>query len=258
MNNPSSSTYQPDVSLLGKVQRRLTQWRTAQPMRKGPSKTIVTFTFDDFPRSAAENGAKLLEDAGAKGTFYACSSMMDQTNIMGDLFTKEDLLSLYKSGHEIGAHTHSHLDCAQADSSIALDDIDTNLAALKELGIISEITQFAYPYGETQRRLKVALKNRFQTARGVLAGQNKQGSDLMQLRSYELDNNPANAQRALHAIKTSVDTPSWIIIFTHDVRNEHSPFGTSPATLQSLINAAQEIDADILTMGEAYSKIESA
>lgn len=226
-------------------------------MQNGPNKTIVSFTFDDFPRSAVENGARLLEEASAKGTFYACSSVMDQTNAMGDLFTKEDLLSLYERGHEIGAHTHTHLDCAQTDTKTALADIEENLNALKALGITSEITQFAYPYGETRTQLKSELKGRFQTARGVLSGLNKQGSDLMQLRSFELDNNPANNKRALSAIEASADAPAWIIIFTHDVRDEHSPFGTSPATLQSVITAAQDIDADILTMGEAYSKIAS-
>lgn len=257
MNNHVPSTYQPNVSLLGKVQRRLTQWRTAQPMQNGPSKTIVSFTFDDFPRSAVENGATLLENAGARGTFYACSSVMDQTNDMGALFTKDDILSLIERGHEIGAHTHTHLDCAQADTKTALADIETNLEALKALGVTSEITQFAYPYGETRTQLKSELKDRFQTARGVLSGLNKQGSDLMQLRSYELDSDPGNAQRALNAIKASAHTPAWITIFTHDVRDDHSPFGTSPKTLQSLISAAVDIDADILTMSQAYSKIAS-
>lgn len=255
MTDHSPSTYQPNVSLVGKVQRRLTQWRTALPMPQGPRKPIVTFTFDDFPVSAANIGADLLEAAGAKGTFYVATSVMDQTNAMGKLCSKEDLLSLQARGHEIGAHTHTHLDCARADTTTALADIETNIESLKALGVTSEITQFAYPYGETSTQLKSALSDRFQTARGVLSGVNKQGSDLMQLRSYELDSNPHNDQRALDAINAAADTPAWVIIFTHDVRDDHSPFGTSPSTLQRLIKAAQGINADILTMGQAYAKI---
>lgn len=255
MTNPVPSTYQPDVSLFGKIKRRLTQWQTVKAIEFAPKNTIVSFTFDDFPRSAVSNGASLLEAAGARGTFYACSSMMDQSNAMGDLFTKEDLLSLVKRGHEIGAHTHTHLDCAKADPDMSLADIDENLSALKALGLDAEISQFAYPYGETRPQLKSELVDRFDAARGVLAGSNRQGSDLMQLRSYELDANPANNTKALNAIKAGKTTPAWIVIFTHDVRDDHSSFGTSPETLQTLIDAAREIDADILTMGEAYSRV---
>jgi peptidoglycan/xylan/chitin deacetylase (PgdA/CDA1 family) len=37
-------------------------------------RAIVSFTFDDFPSSAVSNGARLLEDHGARGTFYLTGS----------------------------------------------------------------------------------------------------------------------------------------------------------------------------------------
>ncbi len=37
-------------------------------------RAIVSFTFDDFPRSAVSNGARLLDDYGVRGTFYLTGS----------------------------------------------------------------------------------------------------------------------------------------------------------------------------------------
>ena len=44
---------------------------------RGP---IVSFTFDDFPRTAATAGAAILESFGARGTFYTAAGLMNTTS----------------------------------------------------------------------------------------------------------------------------------------------------------------------------------
>ena len=39
---------------------------------------MVSFTFDDVPKSAATVGAPMLEEYGARGTFYVAGGLVDR------------------------------------------------------------------------------------------------------------------------------------------------------------------------------------
>ena len=71
-------------------------------------RAIVSFTFDDFPRSAVANGAGLLEDHGARGTFYMTGSYCGRVIDGIPQYGTEDLAALAAAGHEIGCHTFTH------------------------------------------------------------------------------------------------------------------------------------------------------
>jgi len=247
--------YNPDRSFPAKIRRRLTQWRPAERLGAAPERAIVTFTFDDFPKSAADTGAEIVEAAGGKATYYACTGMAGSVNATGELFTDIDLAALTKAGHEIGAHTDSHIDCAKALRSEILSNVDANLARLKEMGHTAPVTQFAYPYGETRMDIKRAMTCKFEACRGILAGVNGEGSDLMQLRAMELEPGDWTTKRAAAAIEAAARTPTWIVIFTHDVRETPSDYGTTPDALISLARQARDSGAAILNMSDALAEI---
>ncbi len=255
MNVTSMSTYEPDRSIVGKVRRRLTRWQVARPLEVQPERTQICFTFDDFPKSAADTGTEILDEVGAKGCFYACTGMAETENQMGELFDERDIMALSNAGHEIGAHTENHIDCARAATSDVLSDVDTNLSRLTEMGLIEPVRQFAWPYGETRATLKPKLASRFDAVRGVLSGDNTQGADLMQLSAYELDADSASIDRAAAAIETAASKPAWLFIFTHDVREGHSPWGTSPADLRRLVRLARDTHAELVTPSMALDTI---
>ncbi len=247
--------YTPNRSLPMKVKRRMTQWRVAKPLTANPRRAIVSFTFDDFPKSAAETGAAIIEEAGGKACFYACTGMAETRNETGQIFDASDIQRLLAAGHEIGAHTQSHLDCAVSPVATALNDIAANLDALKAMGVHKPITQFAYPFGETRYDLKRALPGKFTAVRGVLAGVNTKGSDLMQLRSMELTPDRKTTDRAAKAIIAASTDPAWVIIFTHDVGDTPSPYGTTPEALKYLANLATDNGAALLTPSQALAEI---
>jgi len=219
-----------------------------------PQRAIISFTFDDFPRTAATYGAEALDHIGAKGTYYTCTGMAGMTNILGDMFTNEDIEALHTAGHEIAAHTHTHLDCGRATNKVVQSDVDQNLDVLSAIGQ-ADVRHFAWPYGETQIAAKTDIANKVQTARGIMPGINRKGADMMQLRSMELTPDTWTAQRASKAIENVARTGGWLTIFTHDVRDTPSPFGVTPATLKSLARLAKDSGADVLTIGAAYDKI---
>ena len=256
MDSLSPASYEPDRRLNAKVLRRLTQWRTALPLDATPDRAIVTFTFDDFPKSAARIGASIVERIGGKATFYACSGVMGRANATGDQYTNNDLAALQASGHEIGAHTHNHIDCWRTPPGEVLADIDQNLQKLEEMGVSTPIRQFAYPYGETQFALKQALIGKFRAARGILPGVNRKGSDLMQLRALELDREPTSTDRAIATIEAAARNPGWVILFTHDVADWPSPFGIKTRDLERIAQRVQDAGAAVLSMTEALDQLQ--
>lgn len=253
-----SSRYTPDRSYRAKVQRRVTQWRCVKPLEKTPREAIVSFTFDDFPRSAGEAGAAALEACDARGTYYVASSMARQTNVMGEMYGPDDLARLSKAGHEIAAHTHLHLDCSRVAPTQVADELNLNRDALSAFGVDGSVSQFAWPYGETSFEAKKALAGQVESARGILPGVNRKGADLMQLRAFELTPDAATEERASAGIRQAVKSGGWVIVFTHDVRDEPSPFGTRPEVLQALVQQARDSGARVLPVSEALQAIRTS
>ncbi|WP_018147879.1 polysaccharide deacetylase family protein [Henriciella marina] len=255
MTAAALSAYQPSDSLLAKFRRRAARWHTARPLDAAPKRTRICFTFDDFPKSAADTGAEILDEVGAKGCYYACTGMAGTENHLGKLFDERDLKALTAAGHEIGAHTQTHLDCSQAPASIVLSDIDANLRNLVAMGHDAIVRQFAWPYGETRRDLKPRLATRFDAVRGIHAGVNRERADLMQLTALELDANESSVERAAAAIENAAGEPAWIFVFTHDVRDNHSKWGTTPAHFRRLVRLARDTGAVLETPSAALDAI---
>ncbi len=242
--------YEPDLTLFGRVKRRCVSNIAIAPIC-APERSIITFGFDDFPKSAADNGADVLESIGAKAIFYACSGLAGRENLTGEQFVDTDMLALVRAGHEIGAHTHTHRDCAHMPTETALEDIARNLDELRQMGLKTPARHFAYPYGETTLALKRALKDRFVTARGIRAGLNRTRADRMHLRAMELTPDTATTKRAIDAIEQAANAPSWLHIFTHDIRNNPSPYGTTRQELKKIAKTARSSGILIATPGEA-------
>ncbi|MEZ5937030.1 MAG: polysaccharide deacetylase family protein [Hyphomonadaceae bacterium] len=239
--------YQPSRSIGARLQRRLTQHRHAARVHIASDRPVVTFSFDDFPRSAL-NGADELERLGARGCFYASTGFAGQKrSSLGEMYAPSDLVDLQQRGHEIGAHTHAHIDCARMDAEKVHTDIAECLMQLESMGLSDDIASFAWPYGETTRALKRWAADHFVTARGVLPGVNTGRTDRAQLHAVELGDTRAHRNRARAAIKSCVQSNGWLIFFTHDVSASPTPFGVTPRHIRDLADEALELGAVIET-----------
>jgi peptidoglycan/xylan/chitin deacetylase (PgdA/CDA1 family) len=244
--------YSPSRDILAKLRRRTTQWRAARPAILRFAEPILSVTFDDFPASAADVGAHILERYGARGTFYASSGLAGADGPCGRNFSPADLRQLSMYGHEIGCHTASHGDCAQRDFFTTLQDLAQNRDALVAMGAAPPRAH-AYPYGEAHSALKENLPPRLTSARGVLPGPNVGRSDLAQLRAYPLFGGGALAR--IHAdLRRASKRNAWIIAFTHDVSDAPSPWGTSAADLDALMRAAHRLGFVVLPVSTALER----
>ena len=248
-----ADAYSPPRDLLAKINRRATQWRAARPAKLAFDTPLLSICFDDFPVTAATEGAHILEAHGARGTYYAAAGMAGEDGPCGVNFSAADITRLIDAGHEIGCHTFDHVDCARRDPFETLRSLAKNRDTLNEMGAGEPARTLAYPYGETSNALKNHLPPRFYSARGVLPGLNVGRVDLAQLRAYELFGEGwLDAMRA--TLKRAAKRKAWVIGFTHDISATPSPWGTSSADLDALLRSAHELGFTVLPVTAALER----
>jgi peptidoglycan/xylan/chitin deacetylase (PgdA/CDA1 family) len=236
-------TYAPSNNTAARVQRQATRLRRGARALVQPDRPVVCFTFDDFPK-AALNGADIIEKRGGKAGFYACTSWMGKRSpITGEMFDAATLADLRVRGHEVGAHTHSHLDCSKTELEKIQRDVGANLVALSDAGYMANVSAFAWPFGETTYEAKRWAGEVFATARGTRAGINRGDCDRSQLRAIELGASAAHRHRAVAALKKCVETKGWLFFFAHDVSNSPSPQGAPSKLVEELAKRAADMGA---------------
>lgn len=250
MQEAQAQPYNADASLFGKVRRRVVRLMHRRPARLSHKGAVVSFTFDDVPISGAETGAAILEKAGARGTYYVCAGLFGQPGDMGRYANAAEIARLAEAGHEIACHTWSHLDCGLSDEAVIGADADRNATALTAFG--APPRHFAYPYGEVSPQAKKALKGRYGSLRAVHSGMVRDGSDLNQLPAVGIEGDDGETE-AMRWIDRAVDQGAWVILYTHDVRDNPSRYGCTPAALERIVAHARSRGAAIKPVGEVLS-----
>jgi peptidoglycan/xylan/chitin deacetylase (PgdA/CDA1 family) len=237
---PPPEGYVPPRTPWQQALRRVRALAPAAPAEVQLERGVVSFTFDDFPASAARAGAQVLERAGGRATFYAAMRFSGGSMGYAEGHDPTTMLALAARGHEIGCHTFSHYDCARTPVDAVLADCEANAAAARAAGLTAPFETFAYPYGETTFSLKRAIAKRYGAARGVLAGLNIGVVDRAHLRCAELTERPDWVARAQDLIADAAARKGWAIFLSHDVSDAPTRLGLTPATLERLATAARD------------------
>jgi len=234
--------------------RRRALRHLARPVHVRLSKPVISFTFDDFPKSSVTRGAQVLESVGGRGTWYAGCAITGETTQYGPMFDAADVARLCGAGHEIGCHTFSHTDCAAASMDDVFADMVRNAEALAALGLEERLVSFAYPYGETTVALKDALPSRFTTARGTEAGLAEGRIDFAQLPANALFGEDAQ-KRAMKLLEQAQRRKGWLIFYTHDVSVRPTAWGSSTAVLERVATAAYAAGVEMAPVREVAARI---
>jgi len=233
-----------------KIMRRVSR-RTDRSTLANLPNSVISFSFDDCPKSAFTNGLPLLEAQGWRATVYVACGLCETTNHLGLHVSEADIVEAHNRGHEIADHTYSHLSANDVDINAYMADIERNQLALQKLGI-PHSQHFAYPYGHVTPPLKKALRTKFETLRGVVtAPTTTQDANLLWATRVYSD----TIEHALEKIAAAKETPQWLHLYTHDVRETPSKFGCTPNEFQSIINAVKESGISVMTVDNAYRAI---
>jgi peptidoglycan/xylan/chitin deacetylase (PgdA/CDA1 family) len=241
-------------SQLGNVHRNLLCAVYRRALSLGDRGPIVSFTFDDFPRSSCSIGAPILERFGARGTYYAAAGLANTSTDLGDLFVEDDVHSLIERGHEIASHTFRHSSCRSIPLLDFQADVREGMKAI-ELLSGSNSGNFAYPFGHVSLATKKMLAPHLRSARSIIPGINAPDVDLNLLRANSLYGDVDRSTPARELILQNVRRKGWLIFYTHDIRPNPSEYGCTPELFEFTVSQAIECGSRISTVESALSQI---
>lgn len=252
-----TAPYQPPSGPAGRVRRLAARFAARDPLDYRLSRSLVSFSFDDAPKSAATTGAAMLEAHGWRATYYIASGFEGGVTHLGAMHDADDLVRLAAVGHEIGCHTFTHADAAGQPADTTTEDCARNRVRLAELGVPAPRT-FAFPYGEASPDAKRALRGQYAALRGVRHGVNRSGMDRALLKAVALDGEAAGLDAALDAVLDAAHRPGWLIFYGHDVRETPSRWGCTPEFLETVCDAVASCGLEVVTVANALARIEAA
>lgn len=213
---------------------------------------IVSFCFDDAPKSAYINGAKILESNGRKGTFYISFGLREKPSPSGKIVSTDDIYELLRKRHEIGCHTYSHIDVNEYKiESFKNDCIKNRLIANKEFGI--NLKSFSFPKGNIRPSAKMVISKFYNSVRTVQSGLNQNPIDIYALKSIPLYQR-YGVEKPIALIEKLKHTGGWLIFYTHDVSDKPSDFGCDNKMMEMVVRKCIERDFIILTVHDTVQQ----
>jgi peptidoglycan/xylan/chitin deacetylase (PgdA/CDA1 family) len=216
--------------------------------------SIVSFTFDDFPRSALQTGGAILKTHQCAGTYYTAMGLMDHDNHQGLHFCKDDLLALVRDGHELASHTFSHSSGRTASISEFLADAVKGRSVLEEVAG-ETCVNFSYPFGHATLRSKPILGRHFASCRGIVGGVNTSPADLNLLKANSIYSHSYDESVIANLVETARKSPSWLIFYTHDVREKPSSYGCTPGQFESVVKLVVQKQLKINTIQQVVASL---
>ena len=214
---------------------------------------LISFTFDDFPRSALLTAGSLLAARGIAGTYYVSLGLMGRLEAAGRMFEAGDIATLLRQTHELGCHTYSHCHSWNTTTQTFEHAIVQNARALARLAPGLVFRSFSYPICAPRPLTKKRLARYFESCRGGGQAANVGIADVNQLKAYFLEKSRDQIDDIKAVIDANRRARGWLIFATHDVANDHTPYGCTPAFFEDVLEYAIQSGARLLPVARALA-----
>ncbi len=221
------------------------------------SAPIATVSFDDFPRNAWTTGGEIVEEAGGRATYYVSGSFCSQTSDGVEYFSESDLVEAHRRGHEVGCHTFSHKALPNLSRAAIDVELKRNMEFIRCATGQNDVSSFAYPYGSASIGTKLLLKARFRACRGIEAGINSGLADFSQLSAVCLEEHLLRSVSIERLVEQTCSRKGWLILVTHDVSHQPTPFGCTPNLLKEILYTIRSAGIELVTVKEALARIDA-
>ena len=242
-------------AVVGDIRRRVISSAYQRPVELASHGPIVSFTFDDFPRSALTVGGDILKSFGARGTYYAAIGLMNSITQLGEQFRQSDLDLLLSEGHELGHHTLGHISSRSVSAQSFKSEVSKGRNIIEKLTGRSTSGNFAYPFGDVTLAAKRLVGADVVSARGIWPGINGPLVDLNLLRANRLYGDISSFAKVRDLILENERCRSWLIFYSHDVASVPSPYGCTPELLRIAVSFALQRGARILPVAEVIAEL---
>lgn len=241
----------------GKYQRFLAGNLYNRVFRIESSTPIISFTFDDFPRSALLTGGEILRSRGVCGTYYVSLGLAGKKTETGTMFEMEDLRGALEQGHELGCHTFNHSHSWETPPGLFEDQIVKNQRVLQQLIPGTSFRTLSFPIGHPRPDTKRRASNYFSCCRGGGQTFNMGKVDLNCLSAYFLEQSRENPEAIKRMIDRNSEAGGWLIFATHDVCEDPTQWGCTPELFEEVVQYAVQSGAQILPVVQAYEALVS-
>jgi peptidoglycan/xylan/chitin deacetylase (PgdA/CDA1 family) len=181
--------------------------------------------------------------------------LMGQDAPAGRLFSPADLKALVAAGHELGCHTFSHSHAWDTPSRVFEESLLENQRALSNLLPGEVFRTMSYPIGCPRPETKRATAKHFACCRGGGQRFNVGSIDLNYLSAYFLEQDVDGVGSVWSVLDRSCREAGWLILATHDVCDQPSPFGCTPEFFEEVVRYTVRSGAIILPVGQAWELI---
>ena len=238
--------------LRGQYQRLTARSFARRPFTISTLTPLISFTFDDFPRSALLTGGAILQSFGLAGTYYASLGLMGREAPTGPIFLSEDLKLLFEQRHELGCHTFGHCHAWDTQPSVFEDAVIQNRQALSEFVPGASFRTFSYPISVPRARTKRRISKYFTCCRCGGQTFNTGIADLNYLSAFFLEKGRDKPEIAKSLIDQNRRARGWLIFATHDICEDPTPWGCTPGFFEEIVRYAVNSGAQILPVLQAY------
>ena len=235
----------------GRLNRLLSRLTPVKSVRLAGGRPIASITFDDFPKSAWTIGGPILARHGARATYYTAGGFCGCTIDGQQYYDAGDLGDLAAAGHEIACHGFSHRPTPGLSPEELAADAARNAEFLKPFLKGGAAESYAFPFGLASPRTKRFFAPRFTNIRGVHPRLNSGRADLALLNAFSMERRCWDGQALQRAITRARHDRAWIIFYSHDVSEEATEYGSTPAMLTEVLQRLAEARIEILPMREA-------
>jgi N-acetylglucosaminyl-diphospho-decaprenol L-rhamnosyltransferase len=215
---------------------------------------VISFTFDDFPRSALVVGGEILNRYQCSGTYYVAGGLTGTSQHGACIHGADDIKLALQQGHEVGSQGYAHYNYSRLTPKQTHADIVENQRFLADIIGYAPVS-FSYPYGGRLINTKRQVSNHFRTARGILRGINRKFCDLSDLRAIAIYANRVTDRQLDALIEDTAAKGGWLIFYTHDVSDSPTEWGTTPMLLEHAIRTASAFGCRILPVHKAITSM---
>jgi peptidoglycan/xylan/chitin deacetylase (PgdA/CDA1 family) len=224
-----------------------------KPVFRPQGNAMISITFDDFPRSAWTAGGKILDEYGVRGTYYAALGLMGRSTPVGEMFERGDLEAVAAAGHELACHTYDHALCSDLNGRDLLANCEENQKRMADLFGGYRPRSFSFPEGVVTLSAKTLLTTVYDSCRTIEPGINSNAVDLGFLRA-----NCVYSTSPFHKLREIIgrnhEQKGWLILYTHDISAQPSPWGCTPEQFRVVVASVVESGAEILPITEATNR----
>ena len=197
---------------------------TEKAVSQEPRQAVITFTFDDAPKSVATHAFSLLRDNDMLATVYLSTKFMDESGYV----SWADVKAFDSRGWEIGAHTHTHANLTAIPEVGIMQELETSTKMFKDRGYAP--TSFAAPLGELNPIGKKIIQQFYASQRDAWGNGGMNALPVQDV--YHIKSLPLTDKMTMADINATLDRleqeGGWLVLQFHDVRSVNTgPWSTT-------------------------------